>query len=285
MLQKIGNSNFEILSKFFLNYNSEFYKKKEKIEELMKLENDAKKIFGEFKEINVENLLDEDEDFKKILQEEKNLLEKKINLEEKLHKKFEEIQSFKNESKKNYEENQILLNKKLEDLTNLEMNLNLLISEIQPGIVSKSIIRTSTQCGNCGNNKPEIKKIICEECKTFYCENNCISYCISDACKNKKTIICNSHSKKCGLCDKANFCEFCLKSCYYINCDNKFCVNCYRRNQHQTRNPEFNCKFFTCEKDQVNDCIMCSLFCQKCEQRLCKGCVKGDIEHFSFLKN
>ena len=37
---------------------------------------------------------------KLILQEEKNLLEKKINLEEKLHKKFEEIQSFKNESKK-----------------------------------------------------------------------------------------------------------------------------------------------------------------------------------------
>lgn len=283
MLYSIGQSNLEILLNFFGNYNEEYNKKKQKILELLELESISKKNIIDN---DVEDLLQNDEEYKKIEMETKILRENKLKLEQKLDEKLDEIQDFKNDSKKMFQDKHLTLNKKLEDLTNLEMNLNLLISEIQPGIVSDNNLTNSTNCGNCGNNKPEIKKIICEECKTFYCENVCISYCASEACKNKKTVVCKTHTKTCGLCDRANYCEVCLKHCYYKNCQNRFCISCYRRNEHQARNPEFNCKFFTCEKCQISDCIMTSLFCQRCEQRLCKKCVKKDNpDHFPFLKN
>jgi hypothetical protein len=282
-IDSIDKNNIQILTKFFDNYNLEFNKKKEKIENLFKEEFELKKNFkdekGKIKGFDIINILKKDEEFDKLLQEEKNILEKKHILQERLNQKLYEIKKLKVETKNKFEEKYNILDKKLEDLNILEKNLKLKISEIHPN----TNIRKYSICGSCDNNNAEIKKIFCEDCKYFFCES-CISYCKSDSCKDKKTIICKQKTNKCGICDKQDFCESCLKKCYYTKCENKFCPNCYKRNKHQTRTPDLNCRFFTCDKDNIVDCIMCSLFCQKCELRLCKGCYKKDVDHFSFLK-
>ena len=274
-------NNFSIFSNFFNKYNQEFYKKKEKIEDLIKQEKESKKYYVEIKDNDyIENLLKNDAEFENLLQVEKTLLKKKDNLQEKLNGKLFEIQKFKNDTKNEFEGKYKILDMKFDDLLKLEMNLNNFVN----GKQLNTIMKNNSICGSCNNNNPEVNKIFCGECKTFFCEN-CISYCKSESCKDKKTVICKQHTKKCGICDRLDFCDSCIKECYHTKCENKFCPNCFRRNKHQIRNPELNCKFFTCEKCNFIDCIMCSLFCQKCELRLCKGCFKKDAEHFSFLVN
>jgi len=166
----------------------------------------------------------------------------------------------------------------------LEQNLLKSIEEIEPGLISFENTINYDVCYICKDDNLQIKKVICEDCKVAFCENKCIKLCGGEVCQKNKKFACPLHNQECALCMKHNYCNLCQTKCYYNNCKNLFCPSCYRRNEHQTRNPTISCKFFTCERDNINDCIMTSLFCQTCEKRICKICIKNEKDHFPFLK-
>ena len=70
----------------------------------------------------------------------------------------------------------------------------------------------------------------------------------------------------------------------YSKCPNKFCPECYRKNEHQSRTSDKNCAFFTCDDEEKNTvCLMTTLYCSQCDKRLCNKCLMKDKEHHSFL--
>ena len=275
--------NLEFFQKFFSAYNNEYENKKNLIAALMEKENELTKENVSL-DFNIKKIMEQDKDFSNTLKIRDDLQETKINLEIKLSEKFTEIKKLKLENEKNLEFIKIPFLKKIEELENFEINMKKLISDLQPGLVPSTKQNNINSCGVCFNENPKTPKILCETCQVVFCENKCVTYCNGEICKTSKKMLCPLHNKKCSLCDKNNFCDLCQKKCYYNNCQNTFCPSCYKKNEHQTRSTSISCKFFTCERDQVNDCIMCSLFCQKCEKRLCKNCIKKEISHFPFLK-
>lgn len=135
------------------------------------------------------------------------------------------------------------------------------------------------KCAQCGNEDSRKKKYFCQNCNEKYCIEDC-----AKKCKNCPKFICPKDGKKCKLCHNTNFCESCQKKCFYVKCENTFCPECYKRNEHQARSETTNCKLFTCEKDGTCDCLMTSIFCSKCEKRLCNNCLRKDKEHFPFIR-
>ena len=64
-----------------------------------------------------------------------------------------------------------------------------------------------------------------------------------------------------------------------------FCPDCYKKNSHQQRNGVNPCNFFTCDVHKEKCCLMTTIFCGKCERRLCNTCIFNDKEHFdTFFK-
>jgi len=132
-----------------------------------------------------------------------------------------------------------------------------------------------SKCIVCGDVNPDTKKYHCKTCRNYFCENKCIVKCNSENCKSEE-FICPRDNVNCSLCHKLKYCDKCKKKCFYNNCSNMFCAECYKKNEHQARGATVNCNFFTCERDQKNDCLMTSLFCNKCEKRLCNNCIIND---------
>ena len=133
----------------------------------------------------------------------------------------------------------------------------------------------NSKCYVCQNNDPNTKKFSCKRCRNSFCEFKCITQCKSASCKSE-AFVCPIDNSICKLCHKLHFCDNCKKKCFYQGCKNVFCVDCYKKNEHQARGATVNCNFFTCERDQKNDCLMTSLFCNKCEKRLCNKCTHID---------
>jgi hypothetical protein len=148
---------------------------------------------------------------------------------------------------------------------------------------SSVFITDSGVCNICGNNDTSVKKFFCQDCSSKYCVNKCAKMCKNPNCTKTNKYICPKDSRACNLCRKFNYCEECKKRCFYQNCQNSFCPECYKKNEHQARNSNINCKFFTCERDQICDCLMTSIYCSKCEKRLCNKCLMSDIDHHPFL--
>jgi uncharacterized C2H2 Zn-finger protein len=220
-----------------------------------------------------DDYLREDPELNAILEEESKLLEEKKILVEKFNKKL-------NDLIKLGENNEKLLKEELE-----KYRSELIILEIEEKWAREDLESTifindfGDKCTKCGNEEPAVKKYFCQNCRGKFCVDLC-----SKKCKSCDKFLCPKDGKECKLCHKITYCETCQKKCFYSGCNNAFCPECYKKNEHQARNSNTNCKFFTCEKDQICDCLMTSMFCGKCEKRLCNKCLHKDKEHFTFLK-
>lgn len=143
-----------------------------------------------------------------------------------------------------------------------------------------SIINNS-DCSQCGDK--QVNKYFCNKCQSGYCLNKCVKNCQNANCQKDSKYICPKDGIKCSLCRKQKYCESCMIKCFFIDCKNLFCPECYKNNEHQTRNQNTNCRFFTCDNDKHGDCLMTSIYCNKCEKRLCNKCLHNDISHHPFL--
>jgi hypothetical protein len=230
-------------------------------------------ILGKTK--NDESLLD-DPEILLIKQQEERVKKEKADLQKSYQDKVNEYQqkltvyeSSFNEEIKQYKEK----------LASLEMEEKWLKEDMD----SSLFITDSGVCNTCGNNDTNVKKFFCQDCSCKYCINKCAKVCKNPYCSKTNKYICPRDSKACNLCRKFNYCEECKKRCFYQNCQNSFCPECFKKNEHQARNSNINCKFFTCERDQICDCLMTSIYCSKCEKRLCNRCLMNDIDHHPFL--
>lgn len=289
-------NNAEIIKKFFEEQVLEYDQRNKKIEILAQAEKELKKTLSQSNEKDLSSF-DKHPEFLEIVEKKRELLRRKSNLELELMKKMNEINKFySNDNSKCINSNSDLNNfpslhescsnadKKIEELNLMEHKLMKLIDESQPGLIPSYDPSNLKVCFKCKNDSAQVKKIICEECKIAFCENKCIKICAGEVCLKNKKYVCPKHNKECSLCLRHHYCNLCLKKCYYNNCNNFYCPTCYKRNEHQTRNSNISCKFFTCDRDNVNECIMSSLFCQSCEKRICKNCIQTEKDHFPYLK-
>lgn len=222
---------------------------------------------------NNEDYLKEDPEIQALIKEESCLNEEIKHLIENFNKKIEEMNKMQ-------ERNENVLKEELDEYKNSMLQLELeerwAKEDLEATLFANDF---GDRCTICGNEESGIKKYLCQNCRGRYCVDKCCKQC-----KHCSRYICPKDSKKCQLCQKPNYCESCQKGCFFQGCSNTFCPECFKRNEHQARNSHINCKFFTCERDQVCDCLMTSLFCPKCEKRLCNKCLMSDKEHFPFLK-
>ena len=222
---------------------------------------------------NNDEFIKEDPELISIIEEETRLIEEKRILIEMYYKKCEDFL-------KTGEFNDSHLKEELDNFRN-----KLIMLEIEEKWAKEELESTlfindyGEKCTTCENDQTGIKKYFCQNCRGKFCVDKC-----SKQCKTCTKFICPKDSKECKLCHKIIYCEACQKKCFYQGCTNTFCPECYKKNEHQARNSNTNCKFFTCERDQICDCLMTSMFCSKCEKRLCNNCLMKDKDHFPFLK-
>lgn len=223
-----------------------------------------------------DEFIKEDEAYIQLEIQEQELEKKKNELALQLKKKIEEYRYHDTQQEKS------LMNE-LGNYKNITIQLEMEEKWLKEEIESSVFEAAGEKCAKCGSEDNNVKKFFCQECRGKYCIEKCAIKCKNQTCPKGIKYMCPRDTKKCSLCHKSNYCESCKKACFFVDCSNQFCPECYKKNEHQTRNQNINCKFFTCEKDQVCDCLMTSLFCSKCEKRLCNKCIMKDVEHFPFL--
>jgi len=234
-----------------------------------------KEIETKITNLNKEENETDDSEYLEIIKKEDSLKELKLILNETLSKKIEEYNKM------------LLENEKEIDITICERKNILLALELEEKWAKEELESSmfcsefDDKCTICGNEDHIIKKYFCQSCRGKFCVDKCAKRCKATEC-NK--FICPKEGNDCKLCHKLNYCDTCKRKCFFQGCLNTFCPECYKKNEHQARNSNINCKFFTCEKDQICDCLMTSLFCSKCEKRLCNKCLMNDKDHFAFLK-
>lgn len=235
------------------------------------ISNRHKKIF----KLNSGQSLDEDEELLQLIEQENKLIEYKAKLLTEFKFKQNELKSLMEQKEKQVTQE---ISEYRDLLTTLETEERWAKETLEGAIL---ISDCKEKCSKCGNEDLNTKKYLCLLCRDKFCLDKCIKQCKNINC-NK--YLCLRDAVDCKLCRKVNYCEDCLKKCFYQGCSNKFCPECYKKNEHQTRNSNINCKFFTCENDQESDCLMTSLFCGKCEKRLCNRCLMNDKDHWQFYK-
>jgi hypothetical protein len=228
------------------------------------------------KKFNADESFSEDPELLAIKSEEDRTIQEKIKLQEIYNRKLNEYQ----EKLKEYESS---FNDEVRSQKEKLMLLEVEEKWIKEDMESCVFITDSGVCALCGNSESTVKKFYCQDCSGKYCVNKCAKQCKNTNCKRPNKYICPKDNKACNLCQKYNYCEDCKRKCFYQNCSNSFCPECYKKNEHQARNNNINCKFFTCERDLVCDCLMTSIYCSKCEKRLCNNCLIHDIDHHPFL--
>jgi hypothetical protein len=237
--------------------------------------NHIKEMEEQILKFNNEDNSNDDPEYVEILKREASLNESKLILSEVLSKKIEEYNKILQENEKEIE---MSICEQKNILLALELEEKWAKEELESSMFCSDF---DDKCTICGNEEHTVKKYFCQSCRGKFCVDKCAKQCKAKEC-NK--FICPKEGNDCKLCHKLNYCEPCKRKCFYQGCLNTFCPECYKKNEHQARNSNINCKFFTCEKDQICDCLMTSLFCSKCEKRLCNKCLMNDKEHFPFLK-
>ena len=272
-LNKTYENNINILAKV---YNDEIEKSHNEMENLLKQIEEKKKELNDLtQEINNPSILSED--YYKSDKEIQELLKEQ---EELLYKRNEQIKLYK--SKCSQIKNEIRSNKSklISDNKSLIENYMSLSEESDNlyTLISLSATKES-QCALCRDEKSE--KYFCAICRKKYCVNKCAQKCKNSSCN---TYLCTQCSACCNLCNKKKYCEKCLKKCFYINCKNKFCPECYKKNEYQARESNKNCSIFTCDDEAHNVvCLMTTLYCPKCEKRMCNECLMKDKEHLKYM--
>lgn len=229
-----------------------------------------------------DEVLSSNPDYTGLIEEEKNLKKEKNELQNSLIISTQDFKEKKLQSEKELKELALDYKSKLLQYEIEESWLKETISQYNPGIISSVFSDTDT-CSACKNVNVNVKKYYCQECRKRFCAGTCAKLCSTSSCSKISKYICPECVPKCGLCRKNVFCYDCKKPCFYKECKNMFCPDCFKKNAHQIRNHNNNCVFFTCPNDNVKSCLMTSLHCAKCDQRLCNNCLFNDKAHFDFL--
>lgn len=257
----------------------------EKRESIKKIEEE---VADYYKQVSVSKdyfppaLLEKNPEYKRLVEEEQDLKRKQRELELELLRSTEE---FENKKLRGEEELKRISVDYMNKLLSYEAEEKWLKEEIanhNPELIN-SIFSDTDTCSFCKNSNANIKKHYCQQCCKRFCIGTCAKLCNTATCSKMSKYICPECVPSCGLCRKNIFCGSCKKSCYYVDCKYTFCPDCYKKNGHQTRAPTSNCAFFTCEVDKTKACLMTSLFCSKCEKRLCNYCLYNDKDHFPTL--
>lgn len=127
----------------------------------------------------------------------------------------------------------------------------------------------ANKCGSC--NAP-----LCKQC-SLQCINKNFDHPVNNFCKD-----CFS---KCELCLESKQCNNCSKKCFHKLCDNYFCNNCFDKNKHQMRPENSNCRFYKCDSCLTDaNCILITIYCPKCDRRVCRNCYHKDHKTHVYLK-
>ena len=131
-------------------------------------------------------------------------------------------------------------------------------------------------CKNCLTALQNDILITCGDCALYLCKN-CSKQCQNKNYSHVNINFCNLCFAVCSLCREMKQCRMCTKKCFYKNCSNLICNTCYDRNKHQLRPENTNCKFYKCDGCQTDaNCIMTTVYCQKCDRRVCTNCFHND---------
>ena len=115
----------------------------------------------------------------------------------------------------------------------------------------------ANKCGFCS-------AALCRNCGT-QCPNQTFDHTINNYCKECFV--------QCSLCLEYKQCKSCIKKCFYKSCNNLLCNKCYDRNKHQLRPANTICRFYKCDGCQTDsNCILTTIYCAKCDRRICKTC-------------
>lgn len=121
----------------------------------------------------------------------------------------------------------------------------------------------------------------CSTCQKDCC-SKCKLVCNINNCSKEKIENCSICKVKCDFCGLQNICKRCSKKCTYKNCKNFFCNSCFSYNKHQVRDESTNCSFYNCEScKKPLGCIFTSIYCQKCDKRICSICHKEHKLHLN----
>ena len=263
-------------------FHNELEKKDENIKVTEEEIKDYYKNVSLNKDYIPEEILEKNKEYKYLINEENLLISRHKDLENRLIEATTNFNLKKANSEKELKNLAKELKNKLQQSEVEEKWLIEMISQYSPTIISSVFSDTDT-CSLCKNVNVNIKKYYCQECRKRFCAGSCAKICSTSNCSKINKYICPECTPRCGLCRKNVFCSSCKKACFFNECKNMFCPDCYKRNVHQQRGANNNCAFFTCEVDKVKACLMTSLFCVKCEKRLCNNCLFNDKDHFSSL--
>lgn len=110
----------------------------------------------------------------------------------------------------------------------------------------------------------------------------------SDISSMKPNFIINNKEYRCTICNKPQSDKVTHIKCYYDDCANFFCNDCYQRNFFQARASNYKCTYLNCDTCHMKRiCIMSSLFCNSCDKRVCSKCYKqnhsdhGNVKYYS----
>ena len=177
----------------------------------------------------------------------------------------------------NIENSKTKINSEISSSIDMEIKINL-INENKPNPLGR--MNTLLICENCGRNT---KINSCHSCNIKVCEN-CLLNCKNKNADHQKNIYCKDCVKTCTLCAINIQCVPCMKKCFYKECKNFYCSTCYDKNKHQMRPETTNCRFYKCDSCNTDgSCIMSTIYCSKCDRRVCKNCLQKDhITHINF---
>jgi hypothetical protein len=138
-------------------------------------------------------------------------------------------------------------------------------------VINNEPISNKTQCKECKQQSSDLTN--CGHCQTPLCKS-CLKFCNNTQNQHPTNGYCSDCIHvKCVLCREAKNCKACVRKCFHINCMNFFCNTCYEKNKHQVRPENTNCRFYKCDSCQTDtNCIMTTVYCAKCDKRVCKEC-------------
>lgn len=124
----------------------------------------------------------------------------------------------------------------------------------------------------------------CGNCSVTICKN-CSKQCTNKNYNHINNNYCGDCFAQCSLCMETKQCRSCTKKCFCKNCSNLLCNSCFDKNKHQLRPETTNCKFYKCDNCQTDaNCIMTTVYCAKCDRRVCVNCFHKDHKTHVIMK-
>lgn len=143
-------------------------------------------------------------------------------------------------------------------------------------------MESSSLCTHCNIELTDTFQNKCNSCSKTLCKQ-CSMQCGNKHYNHPNNYFCKDCFATCCLCLESKQCKICIKKCFFKACDNLLCNTCYEKNKHQLRPENTNCKFYKCDSCNTDaNCILTTVYCPKCDRRVCKNCFHKDHKiHFN----